>query len=185
MTPFVSRAGQKLDHALTVFGSDVKDKICADLGCSTGGFVDCLLQRGVRKVYAVDTAYGVLDWKLRNDGRVIVMERTNAMHAQLPEPVQIVTIDVGWTRQHNILPSARRMLAEDGVVVTLIKPHYEAEAPQLRRGVLAPEALDAVLASVRSDAQSCGFAWISSVVSPIKGRGGNVEVLALLRPGQP
>lgn len=182
--PFVSRAGQKLDHALADFAIDVKDKICADLGCSTGGFVDCLLQRGARKVYAVDTAYGVLEWKLRQDGRVIVMERTNAMHAQLPEPVQIATIDVGWTCQRHILPSARRMLAEGGVVVALIKPHYEAETSQLRRGVLAPEAVEAVLASVRADVQNCGFTWISDVVSPIKGRGGNVEVLALLRPGQ-
>src|SRR5450432_1736534 len=112
MRTFVSRAGQKLDHALTAFDLDVSAKICADLGCSTGGFTDCLLQRRAAKVYAVDTGYGVLDWKLRKDPRVVVMERTNAMHVQLPEMVEIVTIDISWTRQKNILPNARKMLAD-------------------------------------------------------------------------
>src|SRR5271170_6925769 len=136
MTPFVSRAGQKLDHALTVWAIDVRQRICADLGCSTGGFVDCLLQRGAERVYAVDTGHGVLDWKLRNDPRVIVMERTNAMHARFDEKISLLTIDVAWTRQRHILPAAARMLADDGEVVTLIKPHYEAQASQLRRGIL-------------------------------------------------
>jgi len=84
--PFVSRAGQKLEHALTHFSVDVKDKICADLGSNTGGFVDCLLQRGATRIYAIDTGYGVLEWKLRKDPRVVVMERTNAMHVTLPNP---------------------------------------------------------------------------------------------------
>ncbi|HTL27962.1 MAG TPA: SAM-dependent methyltransferase, partial [Tepidisphaeraceae bacterium] len=103
---FVSRAGQKLLHALDEFKIGVTDKVCADLGCSTGGFTDCLLRRGAKKVYAVDTGYGVLDWKLRNDPRVVVIERTNAMHVELPEKVQVVSIDVAWTKQRNILPSA-------------------------------------------------------------------------------
>src|SRR5947207_2315532 len=136
MPEFVSRAGQKLDHALMAFPIDVIGKICADLGCSTGGFVDCLLQRGAKKVYAIDTGYGVLDWKLRNDPRVIVMERTNAMHVSLSEPVEIVTIDVAWTKQKHILPAAARLLAPGGAIVSLIKPHYEAPAVLLRRGVL-------------------------------------------------
>ncbi len=123
---FVSRAGQKLDHALSTFKINIADCICADLGCSTGGFTDCLLQRGAKKVYAVDTGYGVLDWKLRNDPRVVVMERTNAMHVELPEPVDVVTIDVAWTKQRNILPSARQIVAADANIVTFIKPHYEA-----------------------------------------------------------
>src|SRR5712675_3605403 len=97
--PFVSRAGQKLDHALTHFQLDVTGKTCADLGSNTGGFVDCLLQRGATRVYAIDTGYGALDWKLRKDPRVVVMERTNAMHVELPEKVQLVTIDVAWTKQ--------------------------------------------------------------------------------------
>src|SRR5437762_12897685 len=106
---FVSRAGQKLEHALTSFAIDVKGLTCADLGCSTGGFTDCLLQRGAAKVYAVDTGYGVLDWKLRKDARVVVMERTNAMHVMLPEPVDLVTIDVAGTRPRLILPDAARL----------------------------------------------------------------------------
>src|SRR5205814_558828 len=136
---FVSRAGLKLDHALSHFAIDVTGHICADLCSNTGGFVDCLLQRGAAKVYAIDAGYGALDWKLRKDPRVIVMERTNAMHAELPEKVGVVTIDVAWTRQKHILPPARRMLAADGWVVTLIKPHYEADPAQLRKGILAPE----------------------------------------------
>src|SRR6476659_10241523 len=115
---FVSRAGQKLEHALASFGIDVKGLTCADLGCSTGGFTDCLLERGAAKVYAIDTGYGVLDWKLRKDPRVVVMERTNAMHAVLPEPVPVVTIDVAWTKQRHILPAARRMVGDDALVVT-------------------------------------------------------------------
>src|SRR5213080_4452991 len=139
MAEFVSRAGQKLDHALTAFGLNVSGKTCADLGSNTGGFVDCLLGREAAKVYAVDTGYGALDWKLRKDGRVIVMERTNAMHVTLPEKVELVTIDVAWTKQRHILPAARRMLADGGVCVTLIKPHYEAEPALLRKGVLPAE----------------------------------------------
>ena len=94
MAEFVSRAGLKLEHAMNVFGVDAAGLICADLGSNTGGFVDCLLRRGAAKVYAIDTGYGVLDWKLRNDPRVVVMERTNAMHAQLPKPISLVTIDI-------------------------------------------------------------------------------------------
>src|SRR5271163_2045641 len=101
MESFASRAGLKLDHALDAFELDVTGLVCADLGCSTGGFVDCLLQRGAAKVYAIDTGYGVLDWKLRKDQRVVVMERTNAMHATLPEPAALLTIDVAWTRQRH------------------------------------------------------------------------------------
>src|SRR6188768_2535485 len=109
-SPFVSRAGLKLDHALTEFAVDVMGLVCADLGSNAGGFVDCLLRRGAARVYAIDTGYGVLEWKLRKDPRVIVMERTNAMHATLAEVVDVVTIDVAWTRQRNILPAARRMV---------------------------------------------------------------------------
>src|ERR1700755_535801 len=128
MADFVSRAGQKLDHALTTFQIDVSTKTCADLGCSTGGCTDCLLQRGAVKVYAVDTGYGVLDWKLRKDPRVVVMERTNAMHLYLPGEVDLITIDVSGPRQRNILPSALSFLRNNGAIVSLIKPHYEAPA---------------------------------------------------------
>jgi 23S rRNA (cytidine1920-2'-O)/16S rRNA (cytidine1409-2'-O)-methyltransferase len=182
MSAFVSRAGQKLEHALATFNLDVAGCICADLGCNTGGFVDCLLQRGAAKVYAIDTGYGVLDWKLRKDPRVVVMERTNAMHAELPEAVSIVTIDVAWTRQRNILPSARRMISEGGTVVSLIKPHYEAEASQLMKGILPVEDVDAVVDRVRADILKAGFELIQTVRSPILGAKGNTEVLAQLQP---
>jgi 23S rRNA (cytidine1920-2'-O)/16S rRNA (cytidine1409-2'-O)-methyltransferase len=182
MTQFASRAGQKLDFALASFAVSALGKTCADLGCSTGGFVDCLLQRGAAKIYAVDTGYGVLEWKLRNDPRVVVMERTNAMHVELPETVALVTIDVAWTKQRHILPAARRLLTPDGIVITLIKPHYEADASQLRQGVLPEDAVDSVVQRVKSDVLAAGFEWVADVRSPIKGGGGNVEVLAWLRP---
>src|SRR5215218_10393350 len=151
MPTFVSRAGQKLEHALATFGLDVRGSVCADLGSNAGGFVDCLLQRGAAKVYAIDTGYGALEWKLRKDPRVVVMERTNAMHAVLPETIWLVTIDVAWTKQRHILPAARRMVADDGRVVTLIKPHYEADRAQLVRGVLPEEDVDGVVNGVRAD----------------------------------
>src|SRR5687768_15837506 len=110
MSEFVSRAGQKLDHALATFHLDVAGRVCADLGSNTGGFVDVLLQRGAAKVFAIDTGYGALEWKLRKDARVVVMERTNAVHVTLAEQVSVVTIDVAWTKQRHILPSARRIV---------------------------------------------------------------------------
>ena len=180
--PFVSRAGQKLDHAISHFQLDVTGRTCADLGSNTGGFVDVLLQRGAARVYAVDTGYGVLEWKLRKDPRVVVMERTNAMHVTLPERVDVVTIDVAWTKQKHILPPARTLLGDDGFCITLIKPHYEAEAAQLRKGVLPEELIGEVVELVKRDITSAGFDVVGVVESPIKGAKGNAEVLALLRP---
>ena len=181
-SPFVSRAGLKLDHALTEFALDVAGFVCADLGSNAGGFVDCLLRRGAARVYAIETGYGALDWRLRKDERVVVMERTNAMHAELPEPVNLVTIDVAWTRQRHILPAARRMVRPEGAVVTLIKPHYEAERSQLRKGILPPEDVDAVIERVVGDIRSAGFDVLKMTRSPILGAKGNAEVLAHLRP---
>ena len=174
---FVSRGGIKLQQALDVFGIDVAGRVCADLGCNAGGFVDCLLQRGAARLYAIDTGYGMLDWKLRNDARVIVMERTNAMHVELPEAVDLVSIDVGWTRQKRILPAARRMLGPGGAIVALIKPHYEAEPALLRGGVLPRELVDGVVRRVLEEARGCGLEAIATAVSAIQGSGGNTEVL--------
>jgi 23S rRNA (cytidine1920-2'-O)/16S rRNA (cytidine1409-2'-O)-methyltransferase len=182
MPPFVSRAGLKLDHALTHFHIDVAGCTCADLGSNTGGFVDCLLRRGAAKVYAIDTGYGALAWKLRNDPRVVVMERTNAMHVELPEKMDRMTIDVAWTKQKHILPAARRMIAGEGVVITLIKPHYEVEAQRLRKGVLASGEVDRVVVGVEADILTAGFDLVGTVTSPITGAKGNIEVLACLRP---
>ncbi len=180
--PFVSRGGQKLDHAIVTFAINPTGAICADLGCSTGGFVDCWLQHGAAKVYAVDTGYGVLDYKLRKDPRVVVMERTNAMHVVLPEPVDLISIDVAWTRQRNILPSAKRLLKPGGRVLTLIKPHYETDAGRLRGGILPDELFDSVVADVKQQIARCGFVVDDTVLSPIRGAKGNAELVALLTP---
>ena len=185
MANFVSRAGQKLEHALAEFGVDVSGRVCADLGSNAGGFVDCLLQRSAARVYATDTGYGALEWKLRKDPRVVVMERTNAMHAVLPEQVALVTIDVAWTKQRHILPAARRMVRDDGHVVTLIKPHYEAAPALLVKGVLPAEEVDGVVHAAGADVVASGFELLRTVRSPIKGSKGNAEVLALLRPVRP
>jgi 23S rRNA (cytidine1920-2'-O)/16S rRNA (cytidine1409-2'-O)-methyltransferase len=180
---FVSRAGLKLEHALNEFRVDVNGLVCADLGCNIGGFVDCLLSRGAARVYAIDTGYGALDWRLRKDARVVVMERTNAMHAELPERVSLVTIDVAWTKQKHILPAARRMIMDDNsMVITLIKPHYESEPSKLVKGVLPPEDVDCVVASVTDTIRASGFELLQTARSPIEGAKGNVEVLAYLRP---
>lgn len=181
MADFVSRAGQKLEHALATFGIDVCGLVCADLGSNAGGFVDCLLRRGAAKVYAIDTGYGALEWKLRRDPRVVVMERTNAMHATLPEPAGFISIDVAWTRQRHILPAARRMAAPVASVVSLIKPHYESPAGLLRKGVLPEDQLEGVLALVKADIAAAGFELVSLTPSPIRGAKGNAEVLGWLR----
>lgn len=182
MSQFVSRAGRKLDHALTEFRIDVGGLSCADLGSNVGGFVECLLRRGAARVYAIDTGYGLLDWKLRKDPRVVVMERTNAMYVELPEPVDFVSIDVSWTRQRHILPAAQRLLRKSGTVVSLIKPHYEAPPELLRRGLLPAEYLDQVMARVKKDIESTGFSIVKWMDSPIRGSAGNREYLVQLRP---
>jgi 23S rRNA (cytidine1920-2'-O)/16S rRNA (cytidine1409-2'-O)-methyltransferase len=187
--PYVSRGALKMAHALDAFGIDPAGRICADLGCSTGGFTDVLLRRGAAKVYAVDTGYGVLDWRLRNDPRVVAMERTNAMHVELPERVSMLTIDAGWTRQSAILPRARTLVSASADVVTLIKPHYEVDRRELNRtrGVLPAERLPEVLERVLSHAGELGFVVIGHTPSPIRGSGGrgNLEVLVHLRPLTP
>lgn len=180
--PFASRAGQKLDHAFSTFAIDVTNLVCADLGSNVGGFVDCLLQRGAAKVYAVEKGYGVLEYRLRKDPRVVVCERTNAMHVTLPEPIDLVSIDVAWTKQKNILPAARRILKPSGTVVTLIKPHYEAQPSQLKKGILPEPDVDAVVTAVKEHIYAAGFTVEALTRSPIVGAEGNVEVLAKLRP---
>jgi 23S rRNA (cytidine1920-2'-O)/16S rRNA (cytidine1409-2'-O)-methyltransferase len=177
---YATRSGLKLQHALRTFGIDARGSICADLGSHQGGFVDCLLQHGAARVYSVDTSYGTLAWRLRRDKRVIVMERTNAMHAALPEPMDLVTIDVGWTPQRHILPAARRLLKPDGRIITLVKPQYEAGEGERRGGVVPEENLEPVLARVRLDIRAAGLDLVGETPSPLRGGGGNVEVLFLL-----
>ncbi len=181
MSDFVSRGGQKLKHALEQFEVTVEGKTVLDVGSSTGGFVDCLLQNGAKKVYALDTAYGELAWKLRNDPRVVVMERTNILHlGSLPEEVDLVTIDAGWTRLELILPVIKNFLKEKGQVIALLKPHYEAEKKDLVRGVLSNEVAERVKNEVMQKILNSKFLILNSTQSPILGGGGNTEYLLLL-----
>lgn len=167
---------------MTAFDILVQGKVCADLGCSTGGFTDCLLRRGATKVYAVDTGYGVIDWKLRNDERVVVMERTNAMHVELPELVDFLSVDVSWTKQRLVLPHAMTLLKQGGDIVALIKPHYEAEPKERVRGKVKEEALEEILERVEQQIQEIGLTVKGKIESPIVGeKGGNREFLFWLR----
>lgn len=178
---FASRAGEKLEHAIAEFHIDVTDKPCADFGSSVGGFVDCLLHHGATKVYAVETGYGQLAWKLRQDKRVIVMERTNAMHVTLPEKVDLITNDTSWTKQKNILPNILRNLKPNGHIITLIKPHYEAEKKLLHKGVLDEAVSELVARQTLEEIQSMGLTVLGFTKSPIVGgKGGNTEYLAYL-----
>jgi len=176
--PHVSRAGQKIEHAIQNFKIDVKNKICADFGCSTGGFVDSLLQNGAKKVYAIDTGYGVLDWNLRNNHQVIVMERTNALHVELPEKMDIITIDVSWTKQKLIIPSALKNLKQDGIILSLLKPHYEAKK-KWYKGERATQALiDETIKQVKEELKQFEIKIHDIIKSPIIGKkGGNIEYI--------
>ncbi len=179
--PYVSRGGEKLAAALDAFGIEPHGWACADLGSNVGGFVDCLLCRGAGRVYAVDTGYGVLAYTLRTDPHVVVMERTNAMHVVLPEPVDLVTIDVAWTPQNHILPAAVRLLKPDGRIISLVKPHYETDRRNLCRGVLSPEGAKAAFDAVCTKIASIGLTVTRWIESPIRGQKGNVEFLVLLK----
>ena len=179
---FASRAGEKLEHALKEFKISVKGLVCADFGSSTGGFVDCLLQNGAEKVYAVETGYGVLDWNLRNNKQVVVMERINAMHVDLPEKVDLITIDTSWTRLENIVPSALKNLKPTGQIIALLKPQYEAEPKMLRKGKLSDEFIPEVINGVKDKLNDIGVNVIAETESPIVGeKGGNKEYLLLIQ----
>lgn len=192
---FVSRGGLKLAHALDEFGLDPTGLVCADFGCNVGGFTDCLLKHGAEHVFAIDTGYGELAWKLRNDERVTVMERTNALHVDPPDvnKPSLVVIDMGWTPQRTCLPAARSFLDDPatGRIVTLIKPHYEAKRFGIEhRGILADEVAEDVNAKVLEEIESMGFRVLGSTRSPIrggkgKGKAGNIEFLALVANGDP
>ncbi len=179
---FVSRAGEKLAHALEVFQIDLEGLVCADLGCSTGGFVDCALQNGATRVFAVDTGYGVLDWKLRNDERVVVRERQNALHVEFPEKVDFISIDVGWTKQKLIIPKALELLKDNGQIVTLVKPHYEAGRRALVDGKIPDEKLPEIMARVEEELKDLPLEIKGTIESPILGgKGKNKEFLAWMR----
>lgn len=186
--PYVGRGGLKLAGALDTFAVDVRGRICADVGACTGGFTDVLLQQGAARVYAIDVGYGQLDWKLRQDERVVVLERTNARYlASLAEPVSFVCIDVSFISLRLILPAVQQWLAADAVcdVVALIKPQFEAGPAQVGKGGIVKDT--AVHRQVLHDL----LAWCRAqdlapqrlMRSPVTGAGGNVEFLVWLRPG--
>jgi 23S rRNA (cytidine1920-2'-O)/16S rRNA (cytidine1409-2'-O)-methyltransferase len=182
---YVSRGGEKLDHALRAFGLDVSGLTVADVGSSTGGFTDCLLQHGAARVYAIDVGKGQLDYRLRNDARVVVMEETNVRGLKdLPEPVHIVTIDVSFISLRLVLPVVREWLAPPATIVTLFKPQFEAEKGEIPRGgVIRDSSLHATL--IGRFANWCirnGFRILDLTASPILGAEGNREFLFWLRP---
>lgn len=194
-TPFVSRGGIKLRHALDHFALSPAGLRCADFGCSTGGFTDCLLQAGAARVTALDTGYGVLAWTLRQDPRVAVHERTNAIHAFPPgnDPCfDLIVIDLGWTPQRLAIPAALRWLkpGPDARIISLIKPHYELtpfeKSRDLHKGVLPDDRAASVAQRVAGDLPTLGVRVLGLTPSPIRGSGaashghGNLEYLALL-----
>lgn len=182
MNRYVSRAGEKLEFALVKFNFSVRDLICADFGSSTGGFVDCLLQNGAKKIYSVDTSYGELAWTLRNNPKVVVMERTNAMHVKLPEKVDLITIDTAWTKQILTIPNALDNLKDEGAIISLIKPHYEAPKNYLEKGRLKDEFIEEVLEKTKNDIIAVGGKVMDIIESPIVGeKGKNREFLALIK----
>ena len=189
--PFVGRGGEKLSHALAAFSLSPRGLACADFGANVGGFTDCLLQAGAARVYAVDTGYGVFAWPLRNDARVVVMERTNALHTSPPEPVDLIAIDLGWTPQRLAIPAALRWLKPDGRIISLIKPHYEVEPGErnlLTRGVLDEADAERIAQRTAGRMPELGVRVLGLTRSPITGgatkknKRGNAEWLALLAP---
>lgn len=183
--PFVSRGGEKLAAALQAFPVSVGGKVCADVGASTGGFTDCLLQNSAARVYAIDVGKGILHWKLRQDRRVIVMEDTNARFVErLPEPVDLVTIDASFISLKVLLPVIRSWFAADrGEVIVLIKPQFEAGRAEVSRGdgvIRDPLIHRQVLQDVLAFARQEGFAVCGLERSPLLGPKGNVEFLAWL-----
>ena len=187
---FVSRGGEKLAAALDVFDLLVTGKVCADVGASTGGFTDCLLQHGAGKVYAIDVGKGILDWKMRRKKEVVVMEKTNARYVvSLPEPVQLVTIDASFISLKTLLPVVKNWFQEKGDVIALIKPQFEAGRKEVSRGdgvIRDAEVHRSVLEQILLASQEMGFCIKGLIRSPLVGPKGNIEFLAWLSyPGEP
>ena len=188
-SPFVSRGGEKLAPALDAFSVHVADRIVLDVGASTGGFTDCLLQHGAGRVYAVDVGYGQLDWNLRNDDRVVVLERCNIRHldrAAVPEPIQLAVIDVSFISLRLVLPCVVKFLAPGATVVALVKPQFEAGIKQVGRGgvVRDDEVRQDVAQRIQDMAQQLGFACLGLLDSTVPGKKGNREMFLGLRwPG--
>ena len=186
---FVSRGGLKLEKALQVFPIDLKDAVCADIGASTGGFTDCMLQNGAVKVYAVDVGYGQLAWKLRTDERVINMERTNIRNVTpeaLDEPIEFFSVDVSFISLHHIFPVAQAITTPDAMGVCLVKPQFEAGREKVgKNGVVRdPATHREVLHNAMGYAAANGFAVRGLDFSPVKGPEGNIEYLMFVQKSE-
>jgi 23S rRNA (cytidine1920-2'-O)/16S rRNA (cytidine1409-2'-O)-methyltransferase len=180
--PFVSRAGEKLAAAMDAFSIDPRGAVTLDVGCSTGGFTDCLLQRGADRVYAVDVGYGLMDWKLRQDSRVVLLERTNIRYidrSRIPEPVDLAVVDVSFISLTLVLPAVVPLLRERGRLVALVKPQFEVGKGQVGSGGIVRNEGQrrAVTEKVISCAASLGLRLTGVLDSPVKGRKGNQEIL--------
>ena len=183
---YVSRGGLKLEKAMQTFPLHLEGKVCADIGASTGGFTDCMLQNGAKKVYAVDVGYGQLDWKLRNDERVVCMERTNARyltHEEIPEELDFASIDVSFISLKLIFPALYGLLREGGEIACLIKPQFEAGREKVgKKGVVRDPAVHLeVLEHFLQHAKANHFTVLGITYSPIRGPEGNIEYLGFLR----
>ncbi len=183
---YVSRGGLKLEKAMTQFGVELSGKVCMDVGASTGGFTDCMLQNGAVKVYAVDVGHGQLAWKLRNDPRVVCMEKTNIRYVtpeDLEEPVEFASIDVSFISLTKVLGPVKELLTENGQIVCLIKPQFEAGREKVgKKGVVREKSTHLeVIEMVISFAVSIGFEVMNLEYSPIKGPEGNIEYLLYLQ----
>jgi len=184
--PYVSRGGLKLEKAIKEFNINVKDKAAIDVGASTGGFTDCLIQYGAKKVYAVDVGYGQLAWKLRNDPRVVIIERKNVRYikpSDIGEPVDIATIDVSFISLKLVLPVVKNLLKENGEIIALIKPQFEVGKGEVGKGgiVKDEEKHKKVISEIKSFAIDSGFKVLNVTKSPIAGQKGNVEFLIYLQ----
>lgn len=180
---YVSRGGHKLEGALDLFMVDPRGKICADVGSSTGGFTDCLLQRGAERIYALDVGFGQLAWKLRGDPRIVVMERVNVRYLQsLPEPIDLATIDVSFISLRQILPAVKLILQKHGQVIALVKPQFEAGRDQVGKGGIVRDVSihRAVIEKISQFALASEWSVLGLCRSPIAGTDGNLEFFAHL-----
>ena len=183
---YVSRGGLKLEKAMTHFGITLDDKVCMDIGASTGGFTDCMLQNGAKKVYAVDVGYGQFAWKLRQDERVVCMEKTNIRYVtpeHIDDALDFASVDVSFISLTKVLGPARALLTEDGEMVCLIKPQFEAGREKVgKKGVVRDKAVhEEVIVKVIDFALEIGFEILNLEYSPIKGPEGNIEYLVYIR----
>ena len=187
--PYVSRGGLKLAKAVECFGVKLTEKVCADIGASTGGFTDCMLQNGAQKVFAIDVGYGQLAWKLRVDERVVNMERTNIRNVTLADigtKIDFASIDVAFISLAKVLPVAYELLADNGEIVALIKPQFEAGKEFVgKKGVVRdPLVHESVITKVANLATELGFTALELTYSPVKGPEGNIEYLIWLTKAQ-